>query len=97
MARRTLAEMNAQPFRREWAQYTVERQYAVGKLGRRQSGTKVHLLSLEVIVEERGEHKPGTFKVGSISGCRSHCNGNGQHNSLVLKGLDTDAITCSKC
>lgn len=99
-ARRTLAELNAAyPRRRTWSTYELESFYAVGRLGRRQAGTKVHMLSCERVVGYVGDWTPsrGQFKMGDTFSAHAFCNGNGQQNSWVSAGADTDAITCEKC
>lgn len=96
---RTLAEYNAQPRRREWANYTLETRYAVGRTGssrRGKAGSHMHLLRLEVVVDVR-DRKPGTIGVGDVFSIHGICNGNGQRNGIVVDGLDTGAVTCTKC
>ncbi len=98
---KTLAELNVEITAKldtyDWGQYTIQHGYAVGQVGFRRTGTKVHLLRIATVIEERGEHKPGTKRVGDIYRAHAPCNGNGQHVGQVLAGRDTNAITCEKC
>lgn len=97
---RTLAELNANPYRFTWNQYTVECTYSVGRTGssrRGTSGAKLHLVRTETVVAMEGDAKPGHLKVGSVFSIVGSCNQNGQHNGTTVKGKDTDAITCEKC
>lgn len=98
--RRTLAELNANPYRRDWGNYTLETRYHVGRTGssrRGTSGAKTHLVVADYVVAEKDGHKPGTYGVGDRFSIHGACNGNGQHNGTVLEKLDTDAISCAKC
>jgi hypothetical protein len=98
--RRTLAEMNAKPFVREWCGYTLETRYAVGRSGssrRGTSGAKIHLLLTEVVTAKTGDHRPGTIGVGGTMSIVGVCNQNGQHNGVVMRGTDTADVTCAKC
>lgn len=99
MARKTLAELNATySYTHGWDVYTLDTFYAVGSQSRRwTSSPKIHLLRCELVVAEAGQHKPGTYKVGDVFSAHTPCNSNGQHTGTPFKGLDTDAITCSKC
>ena len=91
---KTLAEMNAKQRTSEWQGYTLADEYAVGRVGRARSGTKIHLLRIErVLYAPEG----GKVQVGGILSAHAPCNGNGQHVGQVVKGLDTDAITCTHC
>jgi hypothetical protein len=98
---KTLAELNATTDTYDWGAYTLRRESAVGSVGRygtnKNTGAKIHLLRIAVVVEERGTHKPGTYRVGSVFLAHAICNGNGQNVATAHKGLDTDAITCAKC
>lgn len=97
---RTLAELNAKPVVREWGGYTLETRFAVGRTGsshRGTTGAKLHLLRTEVVIAEAGEHRAGTFRVGDTLSTQGVCNNQGQHNAVVVKGRDTDAVTCEKC
>lgn len=83
--------------------YTVEHRFAVGRNGNASSnrgttGALVHLITVDVIVAEEGEHKPGTYKVGQNYMTQGLCfNRGGQHNATVIDGYDLDKITCPKC
>jgi len=100
--RRSLTDMNAKAAEksRVWGQYTLVREYAVGTTGSTyygKTGAKRHLLVMERVVAENGEHKPNTYKVGDLFGVNGACNQQGQHNGRPISGLDTDAVTCEKC
>jgi hypothetical protein len=95
---KTLAELNAEPREHVWGDtYRVRMLKKVGRAGRRGTGTKVHLLRTELILEELVAHKPGTYRVGQYFGVGAICSHNGQHTGQVFEHLDTDAITCRKC
>lgn len=80
--------------------WTFHKSYAVGRCGsarrRGTAGGKLHLLRVEVVTGKPADTDRKTIKVGEnymITGC----NGNGQRTGVVVKELDTDAITCTKC
>lgn len=83
--RKTLAEMNVNPFQTERHGLPAIETYAVGRVGRKQTGAKVHLL--RVVTLDTGERYSAS----------APCNGNGQHIGHPFKGLDTDRITCERC
>lgn len=95
MARKTLAEYNADGVEVEHGDTTEIRERAVGKQGRRQTGDKVHMLTAYRIVAVRGDRQHR--HVGAFSVITARCNGNGQFTGTVLKGFDTDAINCERC
>jgi len=97
---KTIAELNANPYRRNWGGWTLETRYHVGRTGSSRygtSGAKVHLVVAEYVVAKDGPEIAGQTKIGGLHAINGACNGNGQRNGTVLAGLDTDAITCTKC
>ena len=97
---RTLAVMNenARSWNRTWGNYVLQIEYAVGRYGR--YGTHSHLVRIERVLGEIGEHRPGTFTVGQVFSTMPICNSQrGQHGAkLFVDGyLDTQDITCAKC
>lgn len=111
MTRKTLEEMNANPFRRQWSEYTLETTYAVGGMGRSwsasRSGAKFHLISVETVVDRDEEALAAAYeanpkrgrgmKIGHVFSTVARCNGNGQHTGIVARGYDTDRINCKNC
>lgn len=98
--RPTLAQLNeglSDTTRGDHHGYTTTMHYAVGRSGHRNSGSHSHLVKVQLIVAELGEHKPGTLKIGDALGTYSPCNTNGQHIAREIKGYDTDVISCTKC
>ena len=100
----TLAVLNANRLRTitTWNQYTVDNIYTVGHAARgnrgRFSGAKRHLLSVEMVIAEAGEHKPGTFKIGAASSTMPACGVTmGQHAGQTIPGFDTDRVDCTRC
>jgi hypothetical protein len=99
----TLAQINARyASTRTWGQYTLASRYVVGRNGhqngrRGTAGAKLHLLRIEVVTAEAGEHKPGTYKVGQTFSTQGSCAANGQHTGVAMADLDTDKVTCQKC
>ena len=97
---KTLAELNAKPYRRNWGGWTLETRYHVGRTGSSRygtSGAKAHLVIAEYVVAKDGPEIAGQTKIGDVHSIRGDCNGNSQRNGTVLANLDTDAITCEKC
>lgn len=97
---KTLAELNANPFRRQWGGWTLETRYHVGRSGstrRGTSGSHLHLVLAEYVVEKNGPEIAGQTKIGGVHSIVGVCNGNGQRNATAIDNLDTDVITCTKC
>jgi hypothetical protein len=97
---KTLAELNANPYRRTWGDWTIETRYEVGRTGSSRMGTsgaKVHLLIVEVVVAKEHGDKVGETKIGGKHGIVGVCNQNGQRNGREIVGYDTDKVTCTKC
>lgn len=94
MARRTLTEMNQNTTRKERFGMILERRFAVGKLGYKGTGTKVHLLETEVVIDSADSTR---WSNGEVISANSFCNGRGQQNSSKREELDTDRVTCQKC
>jgi hypothetical protein len=84
---------------RTWDQYQVKSEYAVGKAGAKRTGSDLHLLTVDRIIGETGDHKPNTLKVGQLLSSRASCGirSNGQHTAHIIPGADTDKITCERC
>lgn len=101
----TLAELNAKAANTRWnwsEAYVLERRFAVGRKGgstyRGTTGDKIHLLEVQLIVEESRAHQPGTYKVGQYFSTRGSCGGvSGQQTAHPVAEYDTDKITCSRC
>jgi hypothetical protein len=97
--RKTLAEFNhpESPVK-EWDQYLIQQQFAVGFAGEKHSGSYMHLLSIQKIVDEIGPHKPKTLRVGQSLSSHAVCGvrSNGQHTAYTTE-YDTDAVTCQRC
>lgn len=96
--RRNVAE------RKDWSGYTISRpSYAVGRNGsqftgtRGSSGDKLHLLTIETIIEEPADRKPGSIRKGDFFIIHGACNSNGQRTGRVVAGADLDQITCKTC
>lgn len=92
---KTLAEMNTSPKVYPWSGYTIRTEFAVGRVGRARSGTKLHLVICSYVVTVPNDG--GRMRVGDLHAAHTPCNGNGQHIAQPINGLDTDAITCQKC
>ena len=94
----TLADLNAKSHDRQWDRYTLRTEYVIGRYGR--VGTHLHLVQVEVVVKEEGEHKPGTYSVGQVFSSEPLCNSRrGQHGAkpFMDKRWDTKDVTCKKC
>lgn len=107
---KSLAEMNANPTRSTWSNYTLERTYAVGGMGRSfsatHSGAKFHLITVDTVVARDEQAiaahvaafpKSNPMRVGATFSARAACNGNGQNTGIIARGYDTDSITCKHC
>ena len=95
-----LSEMNTGRMHntRIWEPYTLKTVFAVGRYGR--TGTHIHVIRMEVVVGETGEHRTGTFTVGSVFSTQPWCNSNrGQHGASPIfdSRWDLVDVTCKKC
>lgn len=82
-----------------WGNYKTQLEYGVGMAGSKKTGRDIHFLTVNRIVEEIGEHKPGTLKVGQLMSSSASCGvrSNGQHTAFIIPNADTDKITCQRC
>ena len=98
MTMKTLADLNAHVYERDWDCYRLRREWRVVRYG--WSGSHTHIITIEIVVIERGEHKSGTFKVGDIFSSAPECNSQrGQHGGIPLMNprWDLRDVTCAKC
>lgn len=82
---------------RERNNYTLESRRVIGLNGRKRSGTKLHVILIDKVIEDR-DPKPGTFKLGDTFSAWSICGGNfGQHGAKEIKGATLEQVTCLNC
>ena len=120
---RTISEQNATtttietiptlgPNQKIWNNYIIETSRAIGRVGRRQSGSHVHLLRVETvvgIVDEAKElaitwrtvgHNFLRTRTPQIFSAGAPCNSNGQHVGTVVAAItdeNKNSITCRTC
>lgn len=93
---KSLNEMNTTPCTSEWNGLRLQQEIAVGSRGRRGSGAKVHLLRTTRVVAIL-DNQPHRLGIGDIESVTAICNGNGVITGRIIRGLDTDAVTCKTC
>jgi hypothetical protein len=92
---KTLAELNANPYRREWDGLLLETRYAVARGGMK-AGDKVHLVRTEVVIENHTAY-PDRAPVGGLLNANRICNGRGKYTARPVAGWDTDKVNCGLC
>jgi hypothetical protein len=91
--KKTLQELNTESVF-EWSNYTIAREYRVGRRGRQ--GSEIHLLRVWRVMADSAP-APRRFQVGGYASISPLCNGNGQFTGSVVENLDTDSVTCQRC
>lgn len=97
---KTLAELNAAPYRYNWNNYVIETTRGVGRTGSSRlgtSGAKFHVVIVGTVVGYVDDNGEKRMPIGRVFEAYGACNGNGQVTARVVPGKDTDAVTCSKC